>query len=334
MTISGIPRDDLPNSQAERHAALRDYFCDIDAEATLTYAGWNINLHWPDGTDRHVDPRLAEGLSWWGDGITLPTMVHARRRRGRILSALYDTWTLHSWSDFLHREQISRDERLVVLHVDDHRDLGSPRLFESGGAWLDSITRHSCDLDQPDTVLAAIESGAIGMGSFMTPFLHCFPGTEVRHLCQPPKAGSTKDFAIELSSLRDTLLDPAHTRPAITLSEYKSGGTLARYRLTSSLVDWLEELGGRRVLLHIDMDYFNNRYDGDSDWEHRAVPLDPPVSQILAKIDDVTGALASAVSPDKLVDVVVAYSPGFFPAEFWATATQRLIPRLERIYER
>ncbi|PAQ08902.1 hypothetical protein [Mesorhizobium temperatum] len=334
MSISGVPKDDLPDSETERHAALRDYFCDIDGDATLSHAGWDIALHWPGGPDRHVDPRLTEGLVWWGDGVTLPTMVHARRRRGRILSALYDTWTLHSWSEWIRRERVSRDERLVVLHVDDHRDLGSPRLFESDGTWIDSITRNPCRLDQPDTVLAAIESGAIGMGSFMTPFLHGFPGTEVRQLCQPPKAGPTKDFVIELTSIRDTLIDRRRVRPAISLSENTDGGSCGRYRLTTSPTDWLDELGDQRILLHIDMDYFNNRYDGDTDWQHRAVPLDPPNDQLLAKIDEVTDALAHAVRADQLVDIVVAYSPGFFPAEFWATATQRLIPRLERIYER
>ncbi|MGX5805046.1 hypothetical protein ACWGS9_27885 [Bradyrhizobium sp. Arg314] len=334
MSISGVQKGNLPDSEAERHAALRDYFCDIDGEATLTHAGWDITLRWPGGADRHVDPRLMEGLTWWDDDVTLSTMVHARRRRGRILSALYDTWTLHSWSEWVSRQQVSQHEKLLVLHVDDHRDLGSPRLFNSGGAWIDSISGRSCRLDQPNTVLDAIESGAIGMGSFMTPFLHAFPATEVRQLCQPPKASSTQDFTIELTSVQDTLINRHLSRPAIRLSDITSGEHRGRYRLTNNLTEWLDELGDRRILLHIDMDYFNNRYDGDTDWGQRAARLDPPINQVLTKIDEVTDALARMVRAEQLVDIVVAYSPGFFPAEFWGTATQRLIPQLDRIYER
>ncbi|GLR45822.1 hypothetical protein GCM10007880_63400 [Mesorhizobium amorphae] len=334
MTISTIPADRLPKLPAERHALLREYFCDIDAHAALTERGWDIKLAWPGGADRHVDPRLAEGLSWWGGGVTLPTMVHAHRRRGKILSTLYDTWTLHSWSEWALSAYLTRDENLVVLHVDDHRDLGSPRLFGATGEWFDAITGNPCRVDNPDSIRKAIQSGSIGMGSFMTPFLHSFPGTEVRHLCQPPKADVTRDFSIELTSVRDTLIDPLRNRPAVSLGAEFAGKGHSRYRLTSNTDDWLDDLGNRRILLHIDMDYFNNRYDGDTDWEKQGGCLDPSFDQILVKVDEVTSALSQRVGPEKLVDIVVAYSPGFFPAEYWAPATQRLMPGLERIHDR
>ncbi len=32
------------------------------------------------------------------------------------------------------------------------------------------------------------------------------------------------------------------------------------------MVKWSNDLGPGPILVHIDMDYFNNRYDGDSDW--------------------------------------------------------------------
>lgn len=86
-----VPLDRLPASDAARHALLRDYFCDKDASASAGDGGWHLTLAWPGSPERHVDPRLQEGLSWWGDGVTLPTMFDARRRTGRILSVLYDT---------------------------------------------------------------------------------------------------------------------------------------------------------------------------------------------------------------------------------------------------
>lgn len=334
MNALAIPLDRLPASNTARHALLRDYFCDKDASAIAQDGGWRLMLAWPGGAERHVDPHLQVGLSWWGDNVTLPTMVEARRRTGRIVSVLYDTWTLHSWSECLQASKITADEHLLILHVDDHRDLASPRLFEDNGLWRDAISGLPCDLDRPQTVRAAIETGALGMGSFLTPILHRVPLAEVRHLCQPPKVNSTKDFTIELVRKPDELLDLGRMRPAVTLSPTQMAPGPGHYRLTPDVNDWLFDLPDRPIVLHIDMDYFNNRYDGDTDWKSRPASLDPPIDQILSKIDEVAAALRRPGLAARLVDIVVAYSPGFFPAEHWAVAAERLIPQLERLDER
>ncbi|MER9353762.1 hypothetical protein NKI61_10735 [Mesorhizobium sp. M0514] len=329
-----LPVDRLPASKPSRHAVLRDYFCDKDATSVLGDAGWHLNLSWPDGLDRHVDPRLQEGLAWWGDNVTLPIMALARTRKQHVLSVLYDTWTLQSWSEWVHAAGISSDEHVLILHVDDHRDLASPRLFEGNGRWKDAITGSFCDLGDPASVRTAIESGAIGMGSFLTPFLHGFPKAEVRQLCQPPKVTKTQDFAIGLIRQADDLLDPSQFRPAVQLTPTVRQTGPGLYRSTPNLDDWLEDLPTRPTVLHIDMDFFNNRYDGDTDWQSREKPFDPPLDHILGKIDDVTAALNRSVLGSQLADIVVAYSPGFFPAEYWQEATDRIVPALERIYGR
>lgn len=178
---------------------------------------------------------------------------------------------------------------------------------------------------------AAIESGALGMGSFLTPILHRVPLAEVRHLCQPPKARSTQDFTIEPVGQPDNLLDPDRIRPAVRLSPTHKPPGPGRYRLTPDVNDWLDELPDRPIVLHIDMDYFNNRYDGDTDWISRPQRFDPPLEQILLKIDEMVAALRRPGLAARLVDVVVAYSPGFFPAELWAAAADRLVLQLERM---
>lgn len=315
-----------------RHAALRDYFCDKDAEALSEPESWALRLAWPDGDDRHVDPLLDEGLAWWGNGITRPTMATARRRSGRILSALYDTWTLHSWSEWISSRGPQSTGNPVVLHVDDHRDLASPRLFLEDGQWRDPITGANCNLSQPDSVQMAIESGALGMGSFLTPFLHSFPKTEVRHLCQPPKVTATSDFRIELTAQPDNLLDPGQSRPAIELAKAQGETGPGYYRMTPDTNAWLDGLGSGPVLLHIDMDYFNNRFDGDTDWQSRPNLFDPPLDRILSKIDEVVDALRRTSVGTRIEDIVIAYSPGFFPAEFWRPAEHRLRPALEKLY--
>lgn len=172
--------------------------------------------------------------------------------------------------------------------------------------------------------MAAIESGAIGMGSFMTPFLAAAPQAEVRHLIQPPKGQRTLDFEIRHGVVGDDLIEPGAPRPAVELVPTGAGTGPRRYRMTPSLDDWLSDLDGRRLLLHVDMDYFCNRYDGDSDWRSRVLPLDPPMEAIERRVDEVVAALNKRGLIGRLEDIVVAYSPGFFPAEFWGRTDERL----------
>lgn len=319
-----IPRERLPLSEAERHARLRDYFCDKDALAVLGPGGWTLSLAWNGDEHRHVDPQLRTGLAWWGEGVTPDGMAHAMKRSGRTLRALYDTWTLFSWSEWLARRGDEAVGRLTILHVDDHRDLGAPRLFVEGARWSDPIAGGVCDLAIPESVEAAIRSGALGMGSFLTPFLHRFPDAEVRHLCQPPKSRSTADFRIRLTQDLDDLLDPGASRPAICLDPASGMLGPGSYRQTPHLDDWLEDIGDGPILLHIDMDYFSNRYDGDSAWRDRPEPPDLSLAEVCDKIDEMTAALQERGLTARLEDIVVAFSPGFFPAEFWEAADARL----------
>lgn len=326
-----VPLDRLPSSFAARHAALRDYFCDKDADATEIDGGWSLRMHWPDDIYRHVDLGLDEGLTWWGDGVRRETMALARRREGRVLRSLYDTWTLQSWCEWRSRRSES-PQTLTILHVDDHLDLGSPRLFTDGENWADAITGADVSLSDPASVQAAIESGAIGMGSFLTPFLHALPHCDVRHLCQPPKSRGTVDYAVKLGAEPDTLIAPGRPRPSATLIRSTTPPGPGRFRITPNLEDWLVDIEPGPILLHVDMDYFNNRYDGDSDWKEHQEPLDPTIEVVCDTIDQMANALRTRGLVERIEDAVVAFSPGFFPAELWPQADARLKQGLQLLY--
>lgn len=310
----------MPQDPADWHSFLRDYFCDKDAVASECNFGVNLCLQWSGDPERHVDPALDTGLRWWGRGTTLESMWSTRWRDGRIMTSLYDTWTLMSWCEWLHRAPAGTADQAVVLHVDDHRDLASPRLFLRGTTLVDAITADEVQLTEPATVQRAIESGAIGMGSFMTPFLWEFPRTTVRHLCQPPKMHVEIRGGLAFRSVPDTLLNPAAARPAVHLVESLAGAGV--YVGTSDVREWSRDIEGRPALVHIDMDYFNNRYDGDSAWPLRVSRLDPDLPAMFSKVDELIDSLAA--SKAVLEDVAIAYSPGFFPAEYWQPLDRRL----------
>jgi len=326
-----IPISRLSLEPQQRHAQLRDYFCDKDAVATQVGDQWALVLGWSDDPHRYVDPQLDEGLAWWGSHLRYQDMALARKRRGRLLLSLNDTWTLESWSEWLARNP--QHPHITVLHVDDHKDLGAPRIFQHTNGWFDPIERQTVSLHHPCTVASAIKSGALGMGSFLTPFLHYAPNTDVRHLCQGPKCIGTVDSAIKLESLPDTLLNPDERRPGISLVPDDNGVGRGRYRFTNDLDAWLEgvdSIAGEdtAILLHIDMDYFCNRYDGDSDSLEHPGPLNCSLPEVLNRVDELTQALHGHHVLERLADIVIAFSPGFFPAEFWAKSCARLLAGL------
>ena len=322
-----VARERLPQDRAEWHGFLRDYFCDKDAIASEFNGDIHLSLQWPSDPDRHVDPRLGAGLKWWGEGVTLGSMWSARRRDDRVLTSLYDTWTLLSWSEWLTRVTPETASAGVILHVGDHRDMGSPRLLVRGSSLVDAITEDEVSVMDPISVQRAIESGAIGMGSFMTPFLREFPNALVRHLCQPPKMQVDVEKRLGVSRTRDTLLNPDADRISVELAANAVGGGV--YVGTSDVGVWSQDIQGRPALVHIDMDYFNNRYDGDSAWQLRTSRLDPDLPTMLSKVDEIIDALAA--SRAVIEDVAIAYSPGFFPAEYWQPVDRHLRAGLARI---
>lgn len=324
-----IPKSLLSSDPLERHSQLRDYFCDKDALVSSSGEYFSLNLEWSNYPERYVDPRLDEGLNWWGVG-SYAEMSSVRERRGRFVFALNDTWTLESWSRWLQKQSKKTLEEVIVLHVDDHKDISSPRLFQKENGWYDPISGEEFVLSDPESVAKAIDSGAIGMGSFLTPFLHAVQSVDLRHLCTAPKCTTTVDYEIKRTFINDNLLEPTKYRPAIHLSELMSSKPLNRYRFTNDLDRWLEKLDNtdKVILLHIDMDYFCNRYDGDSDLVENPGSNNPSIDLVLKRIDDLVSALNQRELANKILDIVIAFSPGFFPSEFWEPACTRLLEGL------
>ena len=327
-----LPRERLPEDLASRHALLRTYFCDKDATAEQEAVGWRLHLAWPGGVDRHVDPRLDAGLTWWRPGMGRGEMALERRRRGRVLTSLYDTWTLDSWSEWLRDRPGKLLEPHVILHIDDHMDLGSPRLFISEDHWHDAITGTEVSFAEPTSIRNAIESGAIGMGSFLTPWLYAAKRVDVRHLCRPPKSMRTEDYVVTPHPHVDDLIAPGTPRLAVVTNPGKTETGIS-YRRTPDVVEWTRDFGDGPILVHIDMDYFNNRYDGDSDWRDRDAAFDASAQEIGAKIDELADALCAPSIASRIEDIVIAYSPGFFPAEHWQHANEQLERRLRAFYD-
>jgi hypothetical protein len=339
-----VNRHLLPEAEAERNELLKKYFCELPASASSAGETWSIHLCRPNNADFYVDPDLNRGLEWWSrhfSEISVPEIPLAfHRTRGWQLS-LNDSWTLYSWSRWLQDSHITSDTAgtVTVLHLDDHDDLMTPRvLIDAGNGFRDLISGALIDLQQPETVAAGVTSGAIGIGSFMAPLLHRFPMVQVRHLCSTEYTDARKGPHIVCPvDVADELLAPGSIRPGLRLDKLQDSRDKTRvrgshpYMVTDDLSAWLNNLPAGPVLLHIDMDYFNNRFNGDSDWVDEGPKYDPPLEQVLARIDRVFQSLEDAGVAERVNDFAAALSPGFFPADLWEPSIARIESHVKRL---
>jgi hypothetical protein len=307
--------------------SLEDYFAYDRLPIWTERDGYiEVELIAPPKAEFYCDPHLWLGLKWWGEGATVQTIPTLVRSIHGVGLAMNDAWTVASWSEWF--ASLSLEERyrpITVLHADDHQDLMSPRLFKGDAGLIDAITMQSVRLDEPESVRRAIKSGAIGMGSFFALLVHDTPEVHVRHLyAEPP---DLDEQFLEARFAADTLLNPDARRLEIGLPAVSGQSTYSRHH---DPMTWAAAPEGHHVLLHIDMDYFNNRYDGDSDWMRRNRIHDPSPTKVRGLIDNMLQALSSSLGMERLDDIFIGVSPGFFPADLWASSLECLLDVLEK----
>lgn len=336
IPVVKVPVDRLPDSARERDEILQDYVAERVPDATRSGDAWELRLLPPPRADFYIDPLLHEGLSWWSDfaaPIGIRDIPFAVRRRPGVQVSLSDAWTIASWSRLLAAtDDSSQRAPLIVLHADDHNDLMSPRLVSRHGTLVDLITGKVVNLYRPTSVTAALNSGAIGMGSFIVPALAADRPIEIRHLRKPTgRTGKPGRYDLTLVDEPDTLLAPGELRPAVRITQpHRSRANdqmVGSYTLTERTHGWLDNIPSDAViLLHVDCDYFSNRYDGDSDWQTHSVIHDPSQAQIQRSLEEFCEFLQPVIG--QVQDVTIAISPGFFPAEHWQRTVEALLPAL------
>lgn len=329
-----IPRERLPAEPSHRRDVLADYFGDLLPSVEDSEQGWAVRLRWPDDEAFFVDPLITRHLGWWRAGARLGELRQEVYWSEAGQLSLDDAWTLFGWSRWLKQKYSapSPPAEVVVVHVDDHRDMMCPRIAWSGQDWADLLTGERFSVFDPASVRSAILSGAVGIGSFFAPLVHELPKVNVRHLSQ--SAGLAEDgreWRILKNTEQDTILRPGHPRPRIDmeLAQQRSARSMpdklgGSYRFSRNCGYCFSDLPDCPVLLHIDMDYFNNRYDRDSDWADRPNKHDPPHEQVIEEVDQLFDALTRYGVSERIENVTVALSPGFFPAEYWQASVERV----------
>lgn len=329
-----LPRHHLPDEDAQRRDIIEDYFTEHLPNAYKLEDRWLIQLERP--SDFYgcysLDPTLKTGLSWWGPCARVCDIPVEHRVNDKGLLAIEDQWVPYSWS--LYFQQLkSIPKELILLHIDDHQDMMSPRVgYRCDGRFVDYITRDSFSLLEPEKVKGAILSGAIGKGSILTPLIWSVDKIHVRHLSYRPYP--YKAYHINTLETSDNVISKLNNR--ISVHNHPVGlpqlQDRSNYFVTNDIEEWIENLPESvPVLLHFDMDYFNNRFDGNSNWRTEMTRThDPSFEAQQERIKQVISNIVKKGILSRVQNITVGFSASFFPGEFWEPAIHTLFKELDK----
>ena len=322
-----LPRSALPDNKAQRRMLLDEYFPQgIIPFELLVGQEWKLTSFVPDDPDYYVDPLIAKTLENWNEPITLETMGSYRRIYKNAMISFIDSWSLYYWSLFVKWLSTKGEvpKQLNILHVDDHLDLDTPLIITDAENFECLFSGEKVSLEDPASIEKSIIQKSIGIGSFFAPLLHGIEKVNILHL-RYAHQGKPHENGLECTFKEDTLLAKRKQRPSLTKTKSDSRH---RYIVASTPAYLLDKLENpTHLLLHLDCDALNNRYNGNSLWHTHSPSIDLNLRQIKDKIDELFYQVSLLSAK---VYINVALSPGFFPSDLWKPISDYIFEKAEK----
>jgi hypothetical protein len=270
-----------------------------------------MNLDGMSLTHYQADPELHHTFLQLPDCIDISAPDRFRHSTANLDLCLED-----SWSGFFvarHLASGAQGESLVLIHLDDHTDMMSTllRIMEND----EVADARDCEFDpsSPEHWVKAIGNGAIGIGSFVTALYYREELLHVRHL---------RERTNDQYALSDVYRSRINHRmiPSISFADIRLASAednIAKLGTYSRHVDpliLLNDLPAGRVIMHVDLDYFVNDYNGNigSIPEH---PVAIAREHAVRKMDALFHALNTHKVP--VERWIVGVSPGFCGVSHW-----------------
>lgn len=288
-------------------AELRRVVCSVKFE--LLEQANAFRLLGPEMSYHLVDPHLAEALKKVDAGLTLADILSYQSSTERFDLCLEDSWTGHLIARRFSK-QGQRDD-LVLIHLDDHADMMPTLLCESRDTLIDPTSGATFDPTSANDWEAAIYSGAVNIGNFITPFYYSGCNIHVRHVNNSIECDEL--CFVSREPCRYELI-PGKWFAAIGKSNSYRPESVGTYMAGSNPDKVLDGTPRAWTLIHIDLDYFINDFNGASRGENYAP--DPGLrTNAKRKMDRFFQSLARL---NPAVDRwLIATSPGFCSAIHW-----------------
>jgi len=329
-----VKKSSLPDCAMERRYVLEEYFPEQLPTAIDREDHWEVLLERPSSSYGCYifDSNIYEGIEWWRSGTSIRNICFEKKFLDRGIFALEDQWAPLSWSLYFEKTG-SIPSELVFLHIDDHKDMMSPRIgLCRDKQYVDFISQNYFSLLEPKTVESAIVSGALGKGSILTPLIWQVDKIHVRHLTSRP--GPPVLYSLKKKIQPDTVLGHPLQRISVDYEEIETDLFLSssNYMATSDVDSWLSYIPEDiPIFLHVDMDFFNNRFDGNSSWQEAIRCHDIVLDQQQELLREIFLKLKNKSLERRIVDTSVCLSPGFFPAEFWQPMSDMLLDECKKL---
>ena len=271
-----------------------------------------IRLLGPDTYYHALDPHLPDALKRFDPQIAVDDILSYRSHGDLFDLCLEDTWSGCLIAKHLRR--CRQNDNLIIIHLDDHTDMMSTLLECSHeGTLVDPTTDKPFDPKIPADWETSIYSGSVSIGCFITPFYFGNWRTHVRHLNNAAGA-SARSCGVNKEPCSYDLI-PRKRFAAIQLSDVHEAANAGSYVVSSQCEEILDAMPPGRVIVHIDLDYFINDFNGNPR-QGAYIPTPALIEEGRRKLDHFFEVLRTRrVNIDRWI---IATSPGFCSACHWA----------------
>jgi hypothetical protein len=271
-----------------------------------------------------IDPFLAAGLTALQRDLRMEDA-----QSFRVCTTAFDLCLEDSWSGYFAVESL-RDtppaEDVVFIHLDHHTDMMSSLLEQRGNAVVDPADGRTFDARSGADWRKSIESGSIGIGSFVTTLFQLPNRLHVRHINDFVTSDYTTYGVVhatqsypEIPGRSFATIRKRRDHPAEAAGTYRGGCDPARV---------LAGMPPGRILVHIDLDYLINDFNGnpcDPGWAPAADARTTASGKINAFFD---ALLTTGLRVDRWI---VATSPGFCSAYHWPWLLECIERGIQRV---
>jgi hypothetical protein len=277
-----------------------------------TVLDWYVDKELPDNIGRVLDLKLEDlpGFYEYSAIEDVETVI-----------SMFHSYALVAGSHFM--KKYPEKHITSIIHIDDHTDM-MPALTKEGEGEV--------NLSQPDEILEKINYGTIGMGNFLTNFiLHSKPGQiyHVKNDGQSSEVASFDKWELAVSchnvNLGGHTFKKTEVYPNMKVGE--ENASCWTYQLCNKFPATLPLGSSESVWLDIDLDFFSNRYNKDSDWE-KLSSYNPSLREVKQSLIQMKKDIMNASWIQQLAVLTVSYSPGFFPSEYFEIAKDLLVDPL------
>ncbi len=246
------------------------------------------------------------------------------------LLCLNDSWSSLGWIDIIHKKKLQDTEEIALIHFDSHQDMANPLIGinRHTGEYFDLLRGAPISKEKLFDFFVAIAIGSIGISNYISILPMFFKKVNVFYINQ--FKGCFKKYRYKVDFIEDSVFSaryPNILRMKNIYGDLERGTDYPHTRFESrSIEEVIEHIpSNANILLHFDMDYFNNFLDGSAEKYRKTENLRSTEEQSnqIKTVSDILGSISK-----NIIHTSIGLSPGFFPSKYWGSSTKNLVSAL------